>query len=91
PPTDRLLNPAVYLRGALTLHALRLSVGDETFFQILRTYAERFCHGNAATGDFIALAEEVSGTSLEDMFSGWLHAPQVPTIPELGLEPLGGS
>ncbi|MGH8935265.1 MAG: M1 family metallopeptidase [Acidimicrobiia bacterium] len=90
PPTDRLLNPAVYLRGALTLHALRLSVGDETFFQILRTYAERFRHGNAATGDFIALAEEVSGTSLEDMFSGWLHAQQVPTILELGLEPLGG-
>jgi aminopeptidase N len=91
PPTDRLLNPAVYLRGALTLHALRLSVGDETFFQILRTYTTRFRHGNAATGDFIAVAEEVSAASLEALFSGWLHAQQVPAIPELGLEPPGGS
>jgi aminopeptidase N len=91
PPSDRLLNPAVYLRGALTLHALRLRVGDETFFQILRTYADRFRHGNAATGDFIAVAEQVSTTSLEDLFAAWLHAQQVPAIPELGLEPLGGS
>ena len=30
----------VYKRGALLLHALRLTVGDEAFFSLLRGWAE---------------------------------------------------
>jgi aminopeptidase N len=32
PPPNDLFNPSVYARGALTLHALRKEVGDDTFF-----------------------------------------------------------
>jgi len=85
PGPDDMFDGAVYLRGALTLHALRLRVGDEVFFGVLRTYADRYRHGNAATEDFIALAEEVSGESLDDLFQRWLYEAKMPDIPEMGL------
>jgi len=83
PTPDRLLNPGVYRRGALTLHALRLRVGDETFFRILRMYTGCYRHTNAGTEDFIAVAEEVSGEQLDEFFDGWLYADEVPDVPGL--------
>jgi aminopeptidase N len=85
-PTD-LYNKTIYDRGAMTFHALRLRVGDEVFFQILRTYTERFRFGNASTADFIAIAEEVSGQDLGGFFDAWLYAKQIPAIPEMELKP----
>jgi aminopeptidase N len=75
----------VYDRGALTLHALRLKVGDPAFFRILQEFYSRYRNGNAATADFIALAEEVSGKDLEGFFQVWLFETALPDIPELGL------
>ncbi|MCB0104893.1 MAG: M1 family metallopeptidase, partial [Caldilineaceae bacterium] len=72
PPLDNLFGPSVYVRGSLTLHALRLTVGDELFWEILRTYYTRYAGGNAGTADFIAVAEEVSGQELTDFFDAWL-------------------
>jgi aminopeptidase N len=86
PPADRLFNAGVYYWGALGLHALRLEVGDETFFEILKTYHERFTDGNAKTADFIAVAEEVSGKELSEFFDSWLYSEELAPIPELGLE-----
>jgi aminopeptidase N len=85
PPAEALLERSVYAQGALTLHALRVEVGDESFFEILRTYAERYRHSSASTVDFVALAEEVSGERLEPLFDRWLYAGQTPPIDELGL------
>ena len=85
PPADRLFNSGVYYWGALCLHALRLEVGDETFFNILKTYQERFQGGNARTADFIAVAEEVSGKDLKTFFDSWLYSEEVAPIPALGL------
>jgi aminopeptidase N len=81
PPLDNLFGPSVYVRGSLTLHALRLTVGDEPFFEILRTYYARFAGGNAGTADFIAVAEEVSGQELTDLFEAWLYGEEVPDFP----------
>lgn len=72
---------AVYNRGAMVLHALRLTVGDEVFFEILRTYAETFKYGNAVTEDFIGVAESVSGEDLDAFFEAWLFEPMVPELP----------
>jgi len=85
PPADDLFNGGVYVRGGLTLHALRLEVGDEAFFRILQTYFDRYKGGNAATDDFIAAAEEVSGKELTEFFDGWLYNEKIPSIPALGL------
>ena len=85
-PSD-LFNGSVYLRGGLTLHALRLEIGDEAFFDTLRAYADRYAYGNARTAEFIAVAEEQSGRELGGFFDAWLYDAEIPPIPELGLEP----
>jgi aminopeptidase N len=85
PQAQQLFNGGVYQRGGLTLHALRLYVGDEVFFDILRAYASRFAGGNVSTADFIAVAEAVSGQALAEFFDAWLYAEAVPDLPELNL------
>jgi aminopeptidase N len=62
----------------MTLHALRVAVGDDDFFTILRTWAARHEGGNVTTAQFIALAERVSGQQLDDLFEAWLHTPGLP-------------
>jgi aminopeptidase N len=69
----------------LTLHALRLEVGDEAFFKILKTYYERYKDGNATTDDFIGVAEEVSKNDLTKFFNDWLYGEKIPPIPAMGL------
>lgn len=86
PSPANLYTDTVFNRGAMTFHALRLRVGDETFFQILRTYTEKFRYGNASTADFIAVAEEVSSQELGEFFDAWLYDMQIPPIPEMGLD-----
>jgi aminopeptidase N len=86
PLSTNLYTNTIYDRSAMTFHALRLRVGDEAFFQILRTYTERYRYSNACTADFIAIAEVVSGQELDEFFNGWLYAPKIPDIPQMGLE-----
>ena len=81
PGVDRWFSEAVYQRGGLTLHALRRTVGDDAFFEILKTWAADFQHANVTTDDFIALAEEVSGEELDDLFTAWLEDDRIPALP----------
>jgi len=85
PNAKNLIHGAVYLRGALTLHALRQRVGDDVFFEMIRTYFQRFKDSNATVEDFIALANEVSGEDLTDLFDAWLYQKVVPQIEGLPL------
>ncbi len=78
-----LFGPAVYWRGAYTLHALRLTVGDEAFFEILRTYYERYAGGNASTADFLAVAGEIGGEEAAAVLTEWLYSPSVPQQQEM--------
>ncbi|MFN8528501.1 MAG: M1 family metallopeptidase [Anaerolineae bacterium] len=80
-----MFNQGVYQRGGLTLHALRLAVGDEVFFNILQTWVARYSGTSVRTADFIALAEELSGQQLDDLFNTWLYSPTPPDFPELFL------
>ncbi len=57
PDPTNLFSPSIYFRGALTLHAIRLTVGDDAFFDILRGWTERFGGATATTEDFVELAE----------------------------------
>jgi hypothetical protein len=74
-------NGAVYTRGAMTLHALRLAVGDEAFFRILRRWASSQAGDTVTTEEFIALAERVSGQQLDSLFQAWLYTPSRPELP----------
>jgi len=81
PPSDSLYRDEVYRGGALVFHALRLEVGDDAFFTIIRTYLDRYRNSNAGTDEFIAIAEEVSGKDLQEFFSVWLKSTEPPEMP----------
>jgi aminopeptidase N len=73
-----LFNGTIYVRGAMTLEALREKVGDSTFFQIMRNWAAQNRHGNVTTAGFIALSEQLSGMDLDHFFDVWLYEPEKP-------------
>jgi aminopeptidase N len=73
PGRKRLFATSVYLRGGMTLEALRRRVGDPTFHQILRRWVSEHLYGNATTEEFIALAEQESGRELDTLFEAWLY------------------
>lgn len=85
PPADDLFNESVYYRGALALHALRVKIGDEAFFNFLGEWTARYRDGNVTTADFVALATEITGQDLNSFFDGWIYQDALPPIPEMGL------
>jgi aminopeptidase N len=73
-----MFHPAVYDRGAATLHALRKKIGDRAFFTVLRRWTTQNADGTVRTADFVALAERVSGRRLDAFFTTWLYTPRKP-------------
>ncbi|NYG56900.1 M1 family aminopeptidase [Nocardioides perillae] len=78
PSAEQLYHEAVYLRGAMTLHALRERVGEADFAAITRTWTTRHRHRGVTTATFERLAEEVSGEQLDTLFQDWLREPTRP-------------
>lgn len=64
---------AAYDRGALTLHALRRTTGDEAFSRLTREWTGGHAGGSASTAEFERLASSVSGQDLSGFFTTWLH------------------
>ena len=86
PGPDDLFNFAVYFRGAMTLQALRLTVGDQDFFQILQEWVASQAGGHVTTDEFIALVKGISDVpdeQLDELFQIWLFTPEKPDLDEL--------
>jgi aminopeptidase N len=82
PGRDLMFNRfGVYFRGAMTMHALRVTVGDADFFKILQDWAVQKRNGTATTTEFIALAEQISGEQLDQLFNDWLYGDTRPPRP----------
>lgn len=69
-----------YAKGAIVLYMLRGVVGDEVFFNILKTYANdpAFAYGTVVTSDFKNVCESVSGMNLEYFFNQWIYGENYP-------------
>jgi aminopeptidase N len=81
PGIEDLFGDSQYVRGAMTLQALRERVGDDAFFAIIRAWHASKSGGNGTTPQFIALAEQVSGQQLDDLFNAWLFTAGRPELP----------
>ena len=68
-----------YQRGAWALHALRTLIGDTSFKITIHNYLEKHKFQNAATDDFISIAEEVSGKDLKEFKTSWLENVRFPS------------
>ena len=69
-----------YDGGAVVLHALRRTIGDDLFFTLLQRWVADNNGTSRTTEDFIALANEVAGQDLTEFFATWLYADVLPTI-----------
>jgi aminopeptidase N len=88
PAQEQLFHAAVYYRGAMTLHALRLTVGDPVFFDILEEWAASQAGDTVTTDEFITLSESLSGMELDELFQTWLYTPEKPAgLPETAPDP----
>lgn len=69
---------AVYTKGPMALHALRHTIGDDVFFQILKTWPALHRDGNASWPDFEAYVEQLSGKDLRGFFDAWFRGTTQP-------------
>ena len=80
---DRMFDPVVYKRGALTLHALRTKVGDATFFALLRSWVAEHRHGTVTTDEFRGHVRRFA--AVDGLLDAWLDRPELPPLPVFGL------
>ncbi|TIC79660.1 M1 family metallopeptidase [Nocardioides sp. GY 10113] len=81
PGPELMFDDRVYKRGALALHALRRSVGDDAFFAVLRGWVERYAGGSVTTEDFLAFAGESTGADVAALLDPWLNRTALPPYP----------
>jgi aminopeptidase N len=81
PGVRRMFDERVYERGALTLHALRVTIGDGPFFTALREWTAIHRHATVTTEEFMALAQRHAPQPLDGLFASWLHDPKLPVVP----------
>ena len=84
PGPELMFDDRVYKRGALTLHALRLTVGDDAFFSLLKDWVAEHSGGSVTTEDFRAFAGERTGADLDELFDAWLDVEELPALPAAG-------
>lgn len=78
--TFQVFHPIIYSKGAYVLHMLRGVLGDEDFFDAIKTYANTpdFMFANVTTEDFQEVCEEVSGEDLHYFFDQWIYDERYP-------------
>ncbi len=77
-PRD-MFDDRLYKRGAITLHAIRLRLGDDAFFDLLRSWTKRHRHGSVTTAGFTELAS--SYADVAPLLATWLDAAKLPALP----------
>jgi aminopeptidase N len=63
---------STYVRGAMTLQALRDKIGTRHLLRIMRTWVTEHRYGHGDIEEFIVLANRISGEHLRDFFNRWL-------------------
>ncbi len=81
PGPQLMFDDRLYKRGALTLHAIRRTVGDKAFFALLRDWVAAHRHGSVNTALFVAHAEQYAERSLRPLFTEWLLHKPLPALP----------
>jgi aminopeptidase N len=79
PTLDEMFGYNSYDGGAAVLHALRRTIGDDAFFELLQRWVDDYRGTSRTTEEFTQLAAEVSGTDLAEFFDTWLFATVPPS------------
>jgi len=75
---NSMLNTYSYQKGAWVLHMLRMEVGDDIFYKILKQFYSSHKYYNANTNNFISTINSVIGKSIEPLLEPWLNSSDLP-------------
>jgi aminopeptidase N len=81
PGPAHMFDDRVYKRGALTLHALRLTIGLTAFTALLHSWTEDNRYGAVTTQDFVTHAVRQSDVPVRALLHRWLDRPKLPKLP----------
>ena len=87
--TQQLFGSQSYQRGAMTYEALRATIGDPAFFQLIKKWQTDYTGQTKLWTDLIALAEQLSGQDLTAFFQDWLCDADKPEWPPAAPTPGG--
>ncbi len=82
PGPELMFDDRVYKRGALALHALRLAVGDDAFFDLLRGWVAERSGESVTTEELIEFASERTGSDVAAVLRPWLYDAALPPCPQ---------
>lgn len=71
PGPDDMFDDRLYKRGALAVHALRVRLGDDTFFSTIRDYLSQHFHSTVTTDDLPHV----------ELLDDWLWHTELPEFP----------
>lgn len=76
----KVLNKNTYQKGGWVLNMLRKKLGQEVFWEGIRTYYETYKNSNVMTADFRRAMESVYGEILDDFFQQWVFTKGYPEL-----------
>jgi Peptidase family M1 domain len=76
----RIFRSVVYNKSAVVLHMLRRLIGDEAFFNGLKTFYRDWRFRKAGTDDLRAVFEASSKLKLDRFFEHWIRGGSVPRL-----------
>ena len=98
PGASDMFDDRVYKRGALTVHALRVLLGDEDFFALLRRWTSEHRFGLVETRDLENLVhdqiqhrKDITPADVSALFDAWLRHPELPNFPATPSSPYFGT
>ncbi len=76
-----LFDAKVYFRGGLGVEALRRTVGDAVFDEIVQAWLTRHADSAATTDDFLTIVDEIGGDEAGALMRSWIDDPEMPPLP----------
>ena len=70
----------IYNKTSLVLNLLKDFLGEELFFQGLKSFFEKYKYGPARTHHFIRVFEDISGKDLTVFFRKWFYTHTLPEV-----------
>ena len=81
PGPHDMFDDRVYKRGALALHAVRRSLGDDAFFGAVRAYTRARRHGSITTEDLVEfLSVHTDSGEIRRIVDRWIYRSALPKL-----------
>ena len=80
--SNELYGYQTYTRSAQFWEALKISIGDDAFFALIKEWQTRFAGQSRTSADLKALAEELSGRDITALWNDWILEPGKPAWPD---------